>query len=93
MVAQGRGQGRHIGLADTSAVCSGAVARVGTGAKAGYASDALGSGAVSAVLVVVLGWLVMVGVIGDGGLTEELGKCLIELVVVVVVVVVEGGCD
>lgn len=49
----------------------------------------------SAVLVVVLGWLVRVGVIGDGGLAEELGKCLIELVVVVVVVVVvvEGGRD
>jgi len=75
-------------------VCSGAVARVGTRAKAGYTGDALGSGAVSAVLVVVLGWLVRVSVIGDGGLTEELGKCLIELIiVVVVVVVVEGGCD
>lgn len=47
------------------------------------------------MLVVVLEWLVRVGVIGDGGLAEELGKCPIELVVivVVVVVVVEGGCD
>lgn len=88
VVAQGWRERREVGLADTSAVCSTAVARVGTGAKAGYAGDALGSGAVSAGLVVLLRWLVGVGEIRDG-LAQELSECLIELVVVVA----DGGCD